>query len=109
MKRFLVIGLVVLVVGLLVAGFTLPTLAHGPEDEDAPVNQEAWEAMHEACENGDWQAMAEAAEEAHGADVDYMPGYNENGYESANGWGNMGGGMMGNGWGSMGGGMMGGW
>ncbi len=105
MKRFLVIGSVVLVVGLIVAGFAIPTLAHGPEGEDTPINQEAWEAMHEACENGDWEAMAEAAEEAHGEDGDHMGGGMMGG--------NMGGSMMGDGWGGSIsrtlGGMMGSW
>ena len=73
MKRYLVVGLVILVVGALVTIFALPILAHEPADEDASVNQETWEAMHEACEEGDWEAMTEAAEEAHGANLDNMP------------------------------------
>ncbi len=86
MKRILMIGLVVTTLGLLIAGFVTPLLAHGSDDGQA--NEEAWEAMHEACENGDWEAMAEAAEAVHGEDG-----------------GMMGGGMMGSG--MMGGGMMG--
>lgn len=50
-----------------------------PWTSGRPTKQDAWEAMYEACVNGDWEAMAEAAEEAHG---DGMGGH-------------MGGGMMG--------------
>ena len=84
MKKLLLIGLTVLVVGLLIIGFTTPLFAHSPDDGGAtPADEGAWEAMHEACESGDWEAMAEAAEEAHGEDFGYMGG------------GMMGGGMMG--------------
>ncbi len=83
MKKLLLIGSIVLILGLLIAGFTTPIFAHGPDDGGAtPADEEAWEAMHEACENGDWEAMAEAAEEVHGEDFGYMGGH-------------MGGGMMG--------------
>ena len=100
MKKLLLIGSIVLVLGLLIVGFTTPMFAHGPDDGEAtPANEEAWEAMHEACESGDWEAMSEAAEEAHGEDFDYMPCHDENEYAPANRWG----GMMG---GHMGGGMM---
>ncbi len=99
MKKFLLIGSIVLVLGLLVIGSTTSIFAHGPNDDGAtPANEEAWEAMHEACESGDWEAMAEAAEEAHGEDYD-MPYHDEDDYAPANRWGGMGG--------HMGGGMMG--
>ena len=95
MKRILLVGLVIAGLGFLVVSFALPALAHGPEGgEAAPANHEAWEAMHEACESGDWEAMAEAAEEVHGEDFGSMPCHDE-------GWGHMGGGMMGGGWGGM--------
>ncbi len=100
MKKLLLIGSIVLVLGLLIAGLTAPIFAHSPGDGGTtPDNDTAWEAMHEACESGDWEAMAEAAEEVHGEDFDDMPYHNENGYSSANHWGGMGG--------HMGGGMMG--
>ena len=83
MKRILIVSLV-LVSLVLVAVFTVPIFAHGPEDGE-PVDQDAWGAMHEACESGDWETMAEAAEEAHGDDMG----------------GHMGGGMRGSGWGGM--------
>ncbi len=45
--------------------------AHSPSDGKAtPADEVAWETMHEACEEGDWAAMAEAAEEVHGEDFD---------------------------------------
>jgi len=99
MKKLLLIGSMVLVLGLLISGFAVPIFAHGPEDGGTtPANEEAWEAMHEACESGDWEAMAEAAEELHGDDFDYMPCHSEDDY-APNRWGGMGGhmgrGMMG--------------
>ena len=100
MKKLLLIGSIVLVLGLLIAGFTTPIFAHSPDDGGAtPANEEAWEAMHEACEDGDWEAMTEAAEEVYGDDFDYMPCHDENNYAPTNRWGGMGGhmgrGMMG--------------
>lgn len=101
MKKLLLAGSIILVIGLLIAGVTTPLFAHGSGDsEAAPVDAEAWEDMHEACENGDWEAMAEAAEEAHGDDFDDMPyhGHGKGDY-SPNWWGgmgsHMGGSMMG--------------
>ncbi|MFC2021720.1 hypothetical protein ACFLTR_00670 [Chloroflexota bacterium] len=88
MKTILVIGLVIATLGLL-AGFAIPVFAHGP-DEDVPANQEAWESMHEACEIGDWEAMAEAAEEVHGEDFDSMPCHGEDYYAPDNHGGGMG-------------------
>lgn len=106
MKKILLVGLVIATLSLS-AGFAIPVFAHGPVDREAtPADQEAWEAMHEACEEGDWEAMAEAAERVHGEDFGYMHGYgyyapDEGGRVPANRWGGMGGHMMGNGWGSM--------
>ncbi len=93
MKKILLIGSTVLLLGLLIVGFTTPMFAHGPDDGEAtPANEEVWEAMHEACESGDWEAMSEAAEEAHGEDFDYMGGM---GGRMGGMGGHMGGGMMG--------------
>jgi hypothetical protein len=90
MKKLLLIGSIVLVIGLLIAGFTTPIFAHGPEDGEAtPANEGAWEEMHEACENGDWEAMTKAAEEVHEGEFDDMP------YHGGRMWGHMGRGMMG--------------
>lgn len=73
MKKWLLVGSVVLVLGLLLAGFTTPIFGHSPDDSGATFADEgAWEAMHEACESGDWQAMAEAAEQVHGEDFGHM-------------------------------------
>ncbi len=99
MKKLLLIGSIVLVLGLLIAGFTAPIFAHGPDEGGAtPADEGAWEAMPEACENGDWEGMAETAEEMHGEDFDDMPCHGEDNYASDSGWGSMGG--------HMGGGMM---
>ncbi|MFC2003811.1 hypothetical protein ACFLV4_07745 [Chloroflexota bacterium] len=73
MKKLLLIGSIVLVLGLLIAGSTTFIFAHGPDNEVTPANGGAWEAMHEACENGDWEKMAEAAKEVHGEDFGHMP------------------------------------
>ncbi len=89
MKKLLLIGSIVLVVGLLIIGFTTPIFAHSPDSEGAtPADEGAWEAMHEACESGDWQAMAEAAEKVHGEDFGHMSYWGGTG-------GHMGRGMMG--------------
>lgn len=73
MKKLLLIGSIVLALGLLIAGLTTPIFAHSPEDGEAtPANEAAWEAMHEACESGDWEAMAKTAGEVHGEDFDHM-------------------------------------
>ncbi len=97
MNKSLLTISIVLVLGLLITGLTTPIFAHSPDDSGAtPANEEAWEAMHEACESGDWKAMAEAAEKTHGEDW-----YNHMGGSMwDNGWdgdmsGHMGGGMMG--------------
>ncbi len=106
MKKYLLIGSVLAILSLLTVVFAIPILAHGPEDgETAPADQETWGAMHEACEDGDWEAMAEAAEEVHGKDFSSMPCHDEGYSSSGEGWrgmgGHMGSGMMGGGWGSM--------
>ena len=73
----------------------IPILAHGPDDgEPTRADGETWEAMHEACVSGDWEAMAEAAEEVHGEDLDYMPCHGEGDY-TPNRWGGMAGHMVG--------------
>jgi len=99
MKKLLLIGSILLVLGLLIVGFTTPIFAHGPDDGGATLeNEEAWEAMHEACESGDWEAMAEAAEKVHKDDFDDMLCHSEDDY-APHWWGGMGGhmgrGMMG--------------
>ena len=103
MKRNLLIGLAL---AILAVGIAVPVLALGAGDgEGSPAGQEPWDAMYDACADGDWETMTEAAEEAHGEYFDDMPchGY---GYEdseqdarvSPGGWGRMGdhmdGGMM---------------
>ena len=93
MKKVLVIGLIIVTLSL-VAGFSIPVFAHGPEDAETTLaDNEAWKTMYEGCQSGDWEKMAEGAEKFHGT-----YGYN------GEGWG----GMMGSGSGGMmGGGMMG--
>lgn len=111
MKRILLVGLVV--AGLAVIGYAVPVFAHGPEATGtATTNQDTWGAMYEACQTGDWEAMAEAAEAVHGEDFGYMPHYGEGYYTPevggqgpANNWGgmwdHMSGGTMGGGRGGM--------
>ncbi len=87
---------VLFLVGILVVTLgATPIFAHG----SAVADDEAWEEMHQACENGDYEAMAELHAQYHG------------GEGSMNG-DMMGGGMMGGGMvsgGMVGGGMIGGW
>ena len=100
MKKLLMIGSILLVLGLLIIGSTTTIFAHSPGDGGVtPADEEVWEAMHEACESGDWEAMVEASEEVHGEDFDYMPCHEDEDHSHHNRWGGM--------WGHMGGGMMG--
>ena len=103
MKRYLLVGLIIAALSL-AAGFAIPAFAHGPTEGDSETpDQEPWQVMHEACEGGDWDAMIEAADEAHG-DLGYATchGYDYRASEdgSPNSWDGAMGGHMG-GWGSM--------
>lgn len=80
LKRSWLTVLVLVTVLALAFGIT-SVFAHNSDDGQA--SEEAWEAMHEACESGDWEAVAEAAEAVHGEDFGHMGGM-------------MGGGMMDN-------------
>jgi len=113
MKKLLLASLALAALGLLVVTFAIPAFANGEGNTSATTQTDgAWETMYQACKNGDWQAMAEAAKELHGEDFGYMPCHSENPGESGtnsgnttNSWGNMSdhmsGGMMQNGWQSM--------
>lgn len=105
MKRILIIGIIVAVLGSL-AAFAIPAFAHNPADEPADTpEQGTWDAMHEACEEDDWQAMVEAAEEVH-EDFGYAPCHDEEYLDQEDdnpgGWGGMMGGHMGGRGGMMG-------
>jgi hypothetical protein len=78
MKKLLIIGGVTALLSLLTVFWAIPALAKGPDDaESTPAEQETWEKMHETCEEGDWDAMTEAAEEVHGKDFNTMPCHEE--------------------------------
>ena len=65
-NRFLLVGLVVAILGVLIAGFASPIFAHSPDDGGAtPSNGEVWEELHQACENDDYEAMVEWHAEYH--------------------------------------------
>ncbi|MBI2329598.1 MAG: hypothetical protein HYU85_08230 [Chloroflexi bacterium] len=87
-------------VALLLLGVLVVALGATTAFAQEPVapDGETWEEMHQACANGDYEAMAEWHTQCHGE-------------ESTTSGGMMGGGMMGRGTtgGMMGGGMMGGW
>jgi len=96
MKKMLLIGSIGLVLGLLIAGFTTPLFAHGPDDGGATLeNEEAWEAMYEACEEGDWEAMAEWHAQCYGEEGTMNGGMMRGGMMGGGMGGHMGGGMMG--------------
>ena len=106
MKRILLVGLFAVALGLLGASVAIPAFAQEPGSGEATwTNQEVWEDMHEACEVGDWDAMAEAAEDIHSEGFGYMPCYEEGYHTREDGsqaptnprggmWDHMGGGMM---------------
>ncbi len=111
MRRTLVIVTVVTILSL-GAVFTVPVFADNPTDGDTGTpDQETWQAMHEACEEGDWEAMAEEFEEVHedlgyaACHSDEYPATGDTEQTFPNRWGgmggHMGGGMMGGGWGGM--------
>lgn len=83
MKRILLGGLfgALLVGGMLLA---IPAFAQGSGGGEE-ADPEAGEAMYEACSTGDWEGMANAAEEMLGSDFADMP---------CSGGGDMGEGMM---------------
>ena len=46
-NRFLLVGLVMAILGVLIAGFASPIFAHGPDGGRATLpDGEAWEEMH---------------------------------------------------------------
>ena len=105
MKRILLVGLIIVALSL-AAGFAVPIFAHGPAEGDSGTpDQETWQSMHEACEEGDWQTMVEDAEEVHEG-LGYAPchgdDYSTSEDGSPNSWGGMMGGPMGGGGGMMG-------
>ncbi len=100
MKKILLVGLIVAAVGL-AAGFAVPALGHGLVSSNSGTSDHGtWLAMHEACQEGDWDAMAETAQEVH-EDLGYGPchnyGYSSSQDASANNQAAMMGGHMG-GW-----------
>jgi hypothetical protein len=88
MKRILIVGLIILAISSALL-FAVPVFAHGGEDGGGTAADEAaWQRMYEACESGDWDAMAAAAEEVHGEGFSGMMGGDQDD-------------MMGSGWGGM--------
>lgn len=68
-NRFLLVGLVVAILGVLIAGFASPIFALGADGGGATLsNGEVWEEMHQACENDDYEAMVEWHTEYHSAE-----------------------------------------
>ncbi|OGO30788.1 MAG: hypothetical protein A2Z29_03805 [Chloroflexi bacterium RBG_16_56_11] len=102
MRKILLITGIIVVLGLLIGLWAVPALAEGPDDPVPPqVGQETWEKMHQACADGDWEAMAEAAEEAHQG-LDYAPCHGDDNQADVAGdqsfpgrWSGMGGHMQG--------------
>ena len=83
---------------LVLVGILAVTFGAGPAfaQESAVSDGEEWEEMHQACENGDYEAMAEWRDQCEGG-------------EGMMGGGMMGGGTVGGGTMGGGGGMMGDW
>ncbi len=99
MKKLLLIGSLIVVMGALFIIFGMPALAQR-SDNVTPPNQQAWQDMYQACRNGDWSAMADAAQRAHGDNWNGMMGGWSNPSGGNSGTGSGWGGMMGGGWGS---------
>jgi hypothetical protein len=108
---------------VLITGFAIPALAHGGSEDyqTQPPSEEGWEAMYEACLNGDWEGMLVEMEQfftdmpCFGAantgpdDGSQTPGPGWDGMMGEGWYGQTGGGYAGGYGGHMGGGMMGGW
>jgi hypothetical protein len=96
MKKILIIGGILAVLSMLISLLAIPARAQDPADADAsPPGQETWQAMHQSCGDGDWEAMEDAAEAFQGEDLSSMPCHDEN-PDYQNGEGMMGSqGMMG--------------
>ncbi len=127
MRRILLAGAIATALAVLIAGFAIPALAHGGSEGSGTetLNPEDWEAMYEACLNGDWEGMLEEMEEFHeqfftgmpcfgtantGPDGESQtPGPGWDGIMGEGWYDHMGGGYGGSYGGHMGGGMMGGW
>ena len=68
-NRFLLVGLIVAILGILIAGFASPIFAHGLDDGRAALSHgEIWEEMQQDCEDGDYQAMGAGHAGYHGAE-----------------------------------------
>lgn len=101
-KKILIVASAALGVVLLALFLVVPALA---SDGDTPKNEESWQQMHEACENGNWQAMNDAMQKVYGGtppchnqddETSPTPGQtNTFGRGGMMGGGMMGGGMMG--------------
>ncbi|MBT4512302.1 MAG: hypothetical protein HOC20_08860 [Chloroflexi bacterium] len=66
MKKGVLLGLIVGMM-LIAAAVAIPALAHGPNNGETPPspNQGHWGAMTNACLTGDWEAMADTAQNWH--------------------------------------------
>ena len=89
MKKGMLIGLIV-GIAVMAALFAIPALAQNPSDDagqdSPPINQgvpDTWQNMWNACQSGDWDAMADAAEEFHGSNYGVMPCYGWSGTDDA--------------------------
>lgn len=102
MKKILLAGLIVLSLVLLSVFVVVPSFAQNGENRG---DSEVWQEMHQACVNGDWDAMLKVMQNIDYDDMPCHQGYPgtqqpspENG-SSAFRWngmgGHMGGGMMG--------------
>lgn len=74
MKKLLLIWSVIVVLGAMFVIFGIPALAQTADNVTAPPDQQAWQDMYQACQNGDWNAMADAAQRAHGGNWNGMMG-----------------------------------
>ena len=98
MKKMVLFTVGVVLLIMVIIFTVVPAFAHGPSDRN--TDHGTWDAMHEACENGDYQAMVDAAEEIHEDLGDTC--YGEDDYtDGGSVGGHMGGGMTGSGWGGM--------
>ena len=98
------LAVIIMVAVLVITLGATSVFANDSTEQDGKTGN-SWETMHEACENGDYETMADLHNQYHDEEGEMICDWNERG-DMMDG-NHMGGGMMGGF--NQGGGMMGGW
>ena len=78
MKKILIVVGILAVLSILIALIAIPARAGDPAGTDAPPpGQDTGQVMKQACGDGDWEAMGDAARGFHGEELSSMPCHDE--------------------------------